>query len=108
MARPDPPSAVVTATDNLAIGVLHAAHSLGLAIPDDLSVVGFDDIPLAAYTAPPLTTVHNPIGEMARLAVDLAVDPEASASEDRRDHVLPPGFSVRATTSRLADHASTR
>jgi DNA-binding LacI/PurR family transcriptional regulator len=102
MARPDPPSAVVTATDNLAIGVLHAAHSLGLAIPDDLSVVGFDDIPLAAYTAPPLTTVHNPIAEMARLAVDLAVDPEESTSGDRRDHVLAPGFSVRATTAAVS------
>ena len=97
MARPDPPSAVVTATDNLAIGVLHAAHSLGLAIPADLSVVGFDDIPLAAYTAPPLTTVHNPIAEMAALAVDLAVDhpPDRGIM---RDHVLPPGFAIRATT----------
>jgi DNA-binding LacI/PurR family transcriptional regulator len=99
MAQPDPPSAVVTATDNLAIGVLHAAHSLGLAIPGDISVVGFDDIPLAAYTAPPLTTVHNPIAEMARLAVDLAVDPDPAAGGDLRDHVLAPGFAIRATTA---------
>jgi DNA-binding LacI/PurR family transcriptional regulator len=108
MSRPDPPSAVVTATDNLAIGVLHAAYSLGLAIPDDISVVGFDDIPLAAYTAPPLTTVHNPIAEMATLAVDLAVERPPARGDDDRHHVLPPGFSVRATTARLAVQAPTR
>jgi DNA-binding LacI/PurR family transcriptional regulator len=97
MARPEPPSAVVTATDNVAIGVLHAAHSLGLAVPDDISVVGFDDIPLAAYTAPPLTTVHNPIAEMATLAFDLAVEPRSV--DGTGDNVLAPGFVIRATTA---------
>jgi DNA-binding LacI/PurR family transcriptional regulator len=103
MAFPDPPTAVVTATDNLAIGVLHAAHSLGLDIPGQVSVVGFDDIPLAAYTAPPLTTVHNPITEMAELAVDIAIDRPSAASGEKRDHVLAPGFTVRATTGRAPD-----
>ncbi len=74
MSLPSPPTAVVTATDNLAIGVLHAAHAMRVAIPEQVSVVGFDDIPLAAYAAPPLTTVHNPVAEMASLAVDLAID----------------------------------
>jgi DNA-binding LacI/PurR family transcriptional regulator len=90
-----PPTAVVTATDHLAIGALHAAHARGIAIPDQVSVVGFDDIPFAAYTAPPLTTVHNPITEMARLAVDLAID---RTSTETSDHVLRPSFTVRATT----------
>jgi DNA-binding LacI/PurR family transcriptional regulator len=98
MAQADPPTAVVTATDNLAIGVLHAAHSLGLDIPAQVSVVGFDDIPLAAYTAPPLTTVHNPITEMAALAVDVAIDRPSGESGEKRHHVLAPGFTVRATT----------
>ena len=92
---PHPPTAVVTATDNLAIGVLHAAYDLRLAIPEQVSVVGFDDIQLAAYTAPPLTTVHNPITEMASLAVDLAID---RPSKDAVHHVLAPGFTIRATT----------
>jgi DNA-binding LacI/PurR family transcriptional regulator len=98
MAMPEPPTAVVTATDNLAIGVLHAAHSLGLDIPAQVSVVGFDDIPLAAFTAPPLTTVHNPITEMAALAVDVAIDRPSGDSGEKRHHVLAPGFTVRATT----------
>lgn len=94
-ASPDPPTAVVTATDNLAIGVLHAAYGLRLAIPEQVSVVGFDDIPLAAFAAPPLTTVHNPVSEMASLAVDLAID---RPSPEAVHHLLRPSFTVRATT----------
>ena len=90
-----PPTAVVTATDNLAIGVLHAAYSLRLAIPEQVSVVGFDDIPLAAFTAPPLTTVKNPVIEMATVAVDLAID---RPSSEVVHQLLEPGFTVRATT----------
>ena len=91
----DPPTAVVAGTDQLALGALHAAHAGGIAIPDQVSVVGFDDIPFAAYTAPPLTTVHNPITEMAHLAVDLAID---RTSNEPADRVLVPWFTVRATT----------
>ena len=86
---------MVTATDNIAIGVLHAAYALRLAIPEQVSVVGFDDIPLAAFTAPPLTTVRNPVSEMAGLAVDLAID---RPSPEPVHHLLVPGFTVRATT----------
>jgi DNA-binding LacI/PurR family transcriptional regulator len=90
-----PPTALVTATDNIALGVLHAAHALGVSVPEAVSVVGFDDIPIARYTAPPLTTVHNPISEMAALAVDIAID---QPSPGAVDHVLTPTLSVRATT----------
>ena len=91
----DPPTAIVMATDHLAIGALHAAHALGIAIPGQVSVVGFDDIPFAAYSAPPLTTVHNPITEMASLAVDLAID---NARHPAGNHVFAPTFTIRATT----------
>ena len=94
-STPDPPTAVVMATDHLALGALHAAHDRGIAVPEQVSVVGFDDIPFAAYSAPPLTTVHNPITEMASLAVDLAID---RPSTSPCDHVLTPTFTVRATT----------
>ncbi len=92
---PEPPTAVVTATDLLALGALHAAHHLGTEIPGRVSIVGFDDIPFAAYATPPLTTVHNPITEMATLAVDLAID---RSPDGAGDHVLDPSFTVRATT----------
>lgn len=74
MNQPEPPTAVIVATDFLATGVLHAASALGLVVPDDLSIVGFDDLPLAAYTIPSLTTVHMPIVEMTALAIGLAIE----------------------------------
>ena len=94
-ATREPPTAVITATDHVAIGVLHAARRLGISVPGQVSVVGFDDIHLSSYTAPPLTTLHNPVAEMARLAVDLALDRPAVAGAN---HVLAPVLVVREST----------
>jgi DNA-binding LacI/PurR family transcriptional regulator len=58
------PTAVVTANDAVALGLLNGLYELGLRVPDDISVVSFDDIMLARYTVPPLTTVHFPKYEM--------------------------------------------
>jgi len=68
---PDPPTAVVTVSDATAIGVLHAARSAGLRVPDDLSVVGFDDVLLASVVDPPVTTVAIPRQLAGAAAVDL-------------------------------------
>ncbi len=68
------PTAVVAATDVLAFGALRGAHFLGLRVPEDVSIVGFDDIPVAAYTIPSLTTVHQPVAEMVAIAVREALD----------------------------------
>ncbi|AQZ62054.1 Transcriptional regulator, LacI family [[Actinomadura] parvosata subsp. kistnae] len=65
---PDRPTAIFAANDGQAIGVYHAAHRLGLRVPDDLSVVGFDDMPSARWHLPPLTTVRQPLTEMAAAA----------------------------------------
>ena len=62
-------TAVFAANDQMALGLLHAARSLGLQIPADLSVVGFDDIPEAAHFAPPLTTVRQDFAEVGRRAI---------------------------------------
>lgn len=99
MRGSDPPTAVVATTDTLAIGALHAAHELGLRVPEDVSVVGFDDIALALYTVPALTTVHMPVAEMATLAVGIAID-EAGMLEAAEPpaHVLQPTFVVRDST----------
>lgn len=66
-----PPTAIFALTDVIAVGVLHAAAELDLRLPDDLSVMGFDDIPLASYVIPPLTTVAQPIYEMGQTAVEI-------------------------------------
>jgi len=65
---PDPPTAIFAGSDMQALGVYQAAKELGLRIPDDLSVVGFDDVEMCRWLSPELTTVHQPIEEMAREA----------------------------------------
>ncbi|GAB7191337.1 LacI family DNA-binding transcriptional regulator [Kineococcus sp. NUM-3379] len=78
LGRPDRPTAVFAGSDLQAMGLYQVAAELGLRIPGDLSVVGYDDLPVAAWMGPPLTTVRQPLLEMgeaaARLVLDLAAD----------------------------------
>jgi len=67
------PTAVMLATDLMAVGALYAAHQAGVTVPRELSVTGFDDLPIAGFTVPPLTTVAMPSVEMASAAVDAAI-----------------------------------
>jgi LacI family transcriptional regulator len=67
----DPPTAIFAFNDEMAIGTLRAAHERGLRVPDDLSVVGFDDVDRAELVTPQLTTVRQPLDEMGRVAVSL-------------------------------------
>ncbi len=82
LALPDRPTAIFAGSDLQALGVYEAAREAGLRIPDDLSVVGFDDLPVARWIGPPLTTIRQPLLEMAaagaRLALDLAHGERAS------------------------------
>ena len=64
------PTAVCCYNDMTALGALHAIHSHGLRVPDDVSVTGFDDLFFASYTQPPLTTVRQPMYRMGQLAMD--------------------------------------
>lgn len=66
----DPPTGVICSSDMMAIGALLEAHAHGLAVPADLSLVGFDGIAAATWTQPPLTTVEQPIAEIAEMAVN--------------------------------------
>jgi LacI family transcriptional regulator len=65
---PDRPTAIFAASDVQAMGVYEAARQHGLRLPDDLSVVGFDDVPMAKWVSPPLTTLRQPLADMATLA----------------------------------------
>ena len=73
LSRQDRPTAIFASNDLQALGVYQAAREAGLRIPADLSVVGFDDLPIAALVDPPLTTVHQPLTEMAVAATELAL-----------------------------------
>ena len=74
LALPKPPTALFAADDNMAIGAMKAAAERGVAVPSDLSIVGFDDIKIADYLHPALTTVHQPYEEIACQAVALLVE----------------------------------
>ena len=99
LALSEPPTAIFATTDMLAIGALKAAHDRGLRLPEQLSVVGFDDIGLAAYTVPALTTVRQPIDAMAQLAVELALRRAAEPSAPPETHLLEPELIVRGSTA---------
>jgi LacI family transcriptional regulator len=68
---PEPPTAIAAFNDNIAIGVIQAARARGMTVPEDLSVVGFDDVEHATIVTPALTTVRQPLAEMGRTAVSL-------------------------------------
>ena len=68
---PAPPTAVFAGSDEQAFGVAEAARLTGRRIPEDLSVVGFDDLPIARWFSPPLTTVRQPLAEMGRIAAEM-------------------------------------
>ncbi len=99
------PSAVFVCNDLMAIGALRAAHESGVHVPDELSIVGFDDIELSAYTSPPLTTVAQPKERIGALAVDMLLERVSGKRRDARKVVLQPELRVRASTAR---HASFR
>ena len=68
---PDPPTAIFAFNDDIAIGAIQAARARGLRVPEDLSIVGFDDVEHATIVTPTLTTVRQPLAEMGRTAVSL-------------------------------------
>jgi LacI family transcriptional regulator len=70
----DPPTAIFAGSDQQAFGVYEAARQRGLRIPQDLSVVGFDDLPVARWVSPPLTTVRQPLAEMGSAAAEMLGD----------------------------------
>jgi DNA-binding LacI/PurR family transcriptional regulator len=69
--RPDRPTAIFAGSDFQALGVMRAARELGLSVPDDLSIVGYDDLPIVQWFDPPLTTVRQPLREMATTAAKM-------------------------------------
>ncbi|HEY1745066.1 MAG TPA: LacI family DNA-binding transcriptional regulator [Granulicella sp.] len=94
-----PPTAVFARNDFAAIGALRAAHKLGLAVPEQMAIAGFDNIPLAAYTTPPLTTVQQPIAEQGRMAAQLLLDRmEGRLKGPYKRHSMPCQLVVREST----------
>jgi DNA-binding LacI/PurR family transcriptional regulator len=91
-------TAVFVANDEMALGVLHALHERGRAVPDEVSVVGFDDVPEAAYLWPALTTVNQEFSTLGRRAVDLTLRALAGEAEPATD-LIAPELVVRGSTA---------
>lgn len=101
LGNPDTrPTAIFAGSDLQAMGVYEAARQYGLSIPDDLSVVGFDDIQTSAFLGPALTTVRQPLREMAGAAARLIIDYDGGASP-RRHIVMPTSLVIRSSTRTL-------
>jgi LacI family transcriptional regulator len=101
LLQQDPrPTALFVCNDLMAIGALHAAAQLGLRVPDDVAIVGFDDIELASYTIPPLTTVCQPKQEIGHTAIQLILDRMASPARLPRHEILRPQLMIRASSTR--------
>lgn len=96
-----PPTAVFASNDEMALGVLAEAQRQGLAVPEDLSIAGFDDSAAATRVFPPLTTVRQPLEEMARQAVDLLITPGEPGTSSA-ECVLPHKLMVRGSTAEPA------
>ncbi len=71
---PEPPTAIFASNDVMAMGVMDAVRNRGLRVPDDVSVVGFDDIPQASLVRPALTTINQPLEKMGRVATQMLLD----------------------------------
>jgi DNA-binding LacI/PurR family transcriptional regulator len=99
--RPNRPTAVFAASDTIAIGLLQAAFQARVVVPAELSIVGFDDIDIASFTIPPLTTISQAGFEMGRTSANLLLD----MIEDRvgpdgvADIVVTPSLVVRQSTA---------
>jgi LacI family transcriptional regulator len=99
LALPDRPTAIFAGSDEQAFGVIEAARVAGLVVPRDLSVVGFDDLPIARWAAPPLTTVRQPLAEMGRVATQLLEALIAGRDPDAYHVELATALVVRSSTA---------
>jgi LacI family transcriptional regulator len=97
LTRPDRPTAIFGANDLMAIRTVQLARELGLRVPEDLSVIGFDNVPESALVTPPLTTVQQPLHAMGAAALDLLVQMLASPDAEVADVRLPTALVERSS-----------
>jgi LacI family transcriptional regulator len=108
MRLPSPPTAVFCSNDMTAIGVMREAYDLGVKVPHDLSVVGFDDIRLSEFITPPLTTVRMSQTELARIAFQALINDvaEEAANSGRKEYPLSTNLILRRSTALAASHSA--
>jgi LacI family transcriptional regulator len=99
------PTAIFASNDEMAAGALTVAHSLGLGVPEEISIVGFDDAPLASQVWPALTTIRQPIPDMAAEAAQLLLSTLGGEPTVPAEHVLPSSLVFRQSTGPAPNRA---
>ena len=99
LRRPQRPTAVFAFDDPMAIGAICAAAQAGLRIPEDLSVIGYDDVEMAQFSNPPLTTIRHPKAELGALAVELLVSRIRNKELSTEDVTVQPELIVRKSVA---------
>jgi LacI family transcriptional regulator, galactose operon repressor len=100
-AHPEPPNAVFCCNDLSAFGAVDAARSMNLRVPEDLWIAGYDDVDMASWTAYSLTTVRQPMDDMARVAIQLLLDRLGNRNKPSTHHRFPGELVVRGSTGRV-------
>ena len=98
LARKQPPTAIFAANDDMAVGVLRVAHRMRVDVPGQLSVAGFDDIALARMVHPTLTTVKQPLTEMAQRAAMALIEGKCGEASEERPEIIPATLQIREST----------
>lgn len=101
--RDDPPTAIFAANDDMAAGVMRVADRLGVKVPDQLSVAGCDDIALAQQIYPALTTINQPLTQMAEAAVLMLLESQRSKQQPDSPTIVPGMLKIRESTAAAPD-----
>lgn len=104
LSQSERPTAIVSASDTQAMGVLAAAASLGLRVPEDVSVIGYDDTHVSSWTVPELTTIRQPLEEMGRVALGMVLDLAQGHALGSRHIELATELVVRRSTAAPHTH----
>lgn len=100
----EPFTAIVSANDEMALGAVRALNDKGLRVPEDISIVGFDDVHYAAYLNPPLTTVRQDFRLMAKHTIDYLIALIEKPETPREQHIIVPQLVIRHSTQPLSGH----
>lgn len=101
-------TAIICGSDMMALGAMRAVAALGGSVPGTVSVVGYDDSPLMAFTGPPLTTIRQPVAAMSQATVQALVDEITGHDTPRMEYLFSAELVVRGSTGAVADPAATR
>lgn len=97
LALPERPDAVFAGNDAMAVGAYQALYQAGVSVPQDMAVIGYDDIELAQYMTPPLTTIHQPKDELGELAIDVLIHRMAEPAQQQQRLQLTPELIIRGS-----------